>query len=171
MKAGAALLAAAFALAACSAGGKPAPQSPQIDGTVAALYRPYSLDTANAPATPEWDRPVFSAATGKLIGQWKESFSEDNVLPLQDFDWFCECQDWDPGTYKFAIEPHGEPTGSRIEVAVSLTTDKEGARRSRLELVRESGAWKIDDLYSHTFPHGLKAALQDDIRSSLENPV
>jgi hypothetical protein len=171
MKAGAALLAAALALAACSGADKPAPQSPRIDGMLTTLYRPYSRDPAASSAIADWDMPVFSAATARLIAQWKQGFSDDQVLDLQDFGWFCECQDWDPKVYRLTIEPHGEPTGDRADVSVRLVIDADGERRSRLRLVRENGAWRVDDLSSKSFPHGLKAALRDDVRGNLSDPV
>lgn len=170
MKADAALLVAALALAACSAGQK-LPQAPRIDRAVTALYQTYSRDPATSSARADWDLPVFSAATTKLIAGWKQGFSDDQVLDLQDFGWFCECQDWDPKAYKFTIEPHGEPAGNRAEVAVRLVTDADGERVSRLQLVRENGDWRVDDLSSKSFPHGLKAALRDDVRGNLSDPV
>ena len=171
MKVRAALLAAALALAACSGADKPAPQGPRIDGMVAALYRPYSRDPAASSAIADWDLPVFSAATTRLIAQWKQGFSDDQVLDLQDFGWFCECQDWDPKAYKLTIEPHGEPAGDRAQIGVRLVTDADGERRSRLQLVRENGDWRVDDVSSKSFPHGLKAALRDDVRGNLSDPV
>jgi hypothetical protein len=89
------------------------------------------------------------------------SADPDEVEDLADFDWLCECQDWDAASFTLAIAPHPEPAGDRTEVTARYHIGFGEYRETRFVLVRESGVWLIDDQFSEAFPQGLKAALRE----------
>jgi len=131
-----------------------------VDAAVLAFYQPYRGPFAGSDQAADWDRPIFSAPLRALIARWKQGFSDEEVAELQDFGWLCECQDWDPETFKVTIDPHSAPQGARTEVAVRVAIGWDETRAARLLLVREGEAWLIDDIRSEAFPDGLKAALE-----------
>jgi hypothetical protein len=154
-----ALALAALALA-CGAPAA-AQQSAEVDRFVRQLYAPYAEEE------PDWETlreaPMYSAATGALIDQWMAGTSPDEVEDLADFDWLCECQDWDAATFELTIAPHLEPSGDRTEVTARYHIGLGEYRQTRFVLVRENGAWLIDDQFSEAFPNGLKAAIHEAI--------
>jgi hypothetical protein len=164
-------IAASLALAACSAAAEPeaqetaAPESadPDVDAAAQSFYQPYTLPFEESDNTADWDRPIFSASLRKLIGEWKTTFSDEEVADLQDFGWLCECQDWDSESFKVTIEPHSAPAGNQAEVPVRVAIGWDEVRSARLSLVREGDAWLIDDIRSEAFPQGLRAALAQAI--------
>ena len=138
----------------------------QVDPAVAAIFAPYSVETDGSAGDADWDRPVFSAETTDLIAQWKLRWVDWEVAELQDFAWFCGCQDWDNANFRAVIEPHGAPVAGRIEVpvAVNLGWDTPD-RHMRLVMEVENGKWLLDDLYWEDSPDGLKAQLKQAICS------
>ncbi|MBO9602674.1 MAG: DUF3828 domain-containing protein [Novosphingobium sp.] len=133
-----------------------------IDAAVTALYAPYGADA------PEWDATRalhnYSKETEALIARWNKVQPVDEVTELGDFDWLCECQDWDSSAFKLTIEPHDSLVGDRVEVKARIDLGEgdgdDESRDERLLMVKEDGAWKLDDLFSESFPKGLKAALK-----------
>jgi hypothetical protein len=152
------VLALTALLVACAA---PAAEteSAEVDGFIRQIYAPY------AEAEPDWEtlreKTLYSAATGALIDEWMAGADPNEVEDLADFDWFCECQDWDAATFKLTIAPHPAPDGDRAEVTARYHIGLGENRETRFVLVRENGAWLIDDQFSEAFPDGLKAALRE----------
>ena len=146
--------------AACSAPAQ-AGDSAAVDAAVTALYAPYGAEA------PDWDAvralKNYSESTETLIAQWEKGLPEDEVTPLGDFDWLCECQDWDSSAFKLTIKPHGAPAAGKAEVSATIALGYGETRAERFLMVKEGGAWKVDDLFSGSFPKGLKAALTEEI--------
>ena len=137
--------------------------APDVNAAVKAFYQPYTLPFEENENVADWDRPIFSAPLRKLIEEWKTTFSEEEVADLQDFGWLCECQDWDPESFKVTIEAHPALAGNQAEVPVRVAIGWNEVRSARLSLVRDGDSWLIDDIRSEAFPDGLKAALKQAI--------
>lgn len=146
-------------LAGCS--GEAANDAP-VDPAIEAIFAPYSANDQALSAAADWDRPVFSAQTSALIAQWKQHFIDGDVIELQDFGWFCGCQDWDQASFRAAIAHHGEPDAARrIEVPVTVSLGPDSPEdQMRLAMVWERGRWRLDDFRSQALPDGLKASLK-----------
>lgn len=126
---------------------------------VAALYAPYQQ------TSPDWDAigalKSYSAETEALIQKWEAGLSQDEVEDLADFDWLCECQDWDSTAFKVTVEPQGEPVEGWIEVATRIDLGWGETREARFIMVQQEGLWKVEDLFSESFPQGLRFALAE----------
>ncbi|WEK47589.1 MAG: DUF3828 domain-containing protein [Candidatus Andeanibacterium colombiense] len=153
----------ALPLALCAAPAF-ADDSTDLDAAVTALYAPYGADA------PDWDTvralKNYSAATEALIGEWDKGLPEDEVTELGDFDWLCECQDWDSSAFKLVIQPHPAPADGKAEVTAKIELGFDETRSERFLMVKEGGAWKVDDIFSEAFPKGLRAAL----KAAIANP-
>lgn len=83
---------------------------------------------------------------------------------LNDFGWFCQCQDFDTAHFRVALDTRYKPGASQATVAAQVNVGwDETTLPNRLAMVREDGGWRIDDLFSESFPQGLKAALRKAI--------
>lgn len=150
--------------AACSAStSEPAKpdETPAVDAAVTALYAPYGQEE------PDWDKirkeKNYSKETEALIAKWEKGLPKDEVTELGDFDWLCECQDWDSKAFKLAIQPHGPVTDAKAEVSAKIDLGFNESRDERFLMVKEGKRWKVDDIFSESFPKGLKVALNEAI--------
>lgn len=138
----------------------PAADSSAIDTVLARVFTPYR-DANNGEAA--WERPVFSAATARLIAHWQRVMPEGELDGLNDGDWFCQCQDWDPGRFRYSVRGR-ELAGKGIaRVQVRAVIAQDAVRDARFTFVREKAGWRLDDMVSRDFPKGLKAALRQTI--------
>src|SRR6185312_7870643 len=106
-----------------------------VDATLKAIYRRYQTDIGSNPQQADWDFPIFSRSLTALIKQWEKGFSPDEVAELQDFGWFCECQDWDPAKFTVEVLPHPAPANGRAQASVRFNPDGTEARDMRFDLV------------------------------------
>ena len=143
-------------LASCGSPAQ-ADEGSAVDRAVGALYAPYQA------ASPNWDevraRKIYSRSTEALVKKWEAGLPPDEVEDLADFDWLCECQDWESTAFKFTIAPHGEPQGGRLVVTANVDPGFGESRQTRFTMVKEGDAWLIEDMASGSFPDGLVAAL------------
>jgi len=146
--------------AACSAPAQ-ADDTKAVDAAIANLYAPYGAQA------PDWDavraQQNYSAATAALIGEWEKGLPPDEVTDLADFDWLCECQDWDSSKFKLTVLPHAAPKDGKAEVTAKVDIGWDEAREQRFVMVKEADGWKVDDMVSQSFPQGLKVALREAI--------
>ena len=150
--------------AACSAASSApakADESAAVDKAVTALYAPYGQEE------PNWDavrrQKNYSRETEALISKWEKGLPKDEVTELGDFDWLCECQDWDSKAFKLTIQPHGQPVDGKAEVSAKIDLGFDESRDARFLMVKEGKGWKVDDIVSESFPKGLKVALNEAI--------
>jgi hypothetical protein len=130
------------------------------EAAVAAIFAPYSRPTT---ATPSWDYPIYSKQTSALIARWRAVSPQDEPDALSDGDWLCLCQDFDAKAFKATVISKHEARGG-AQVSVRLDIGNNAQRTAQLVLKRESGGWKLDDLYAAPdFPNGLKQKLQETI--------
>jgi Protein of unknown function (DUF3828) len=128
-------------------GAGPPPLSKADDNSlraaIKAIYAPYSLPSRETESTA---RPVYSARTRALITRWSETRPLDEVTPMAESDWFCQCQDWDPAATRLRsilIKPR---TPNRAEAKATYMIGWDEDRSLRFLMIREGGKWKVDDL-------------------------
>jgi hypothetical protein len=133
----------------------------EIETAVVGIFRAYAGPPG---ALAAWDQPIYSAEVAALIARWKAVMPEGELDGLNDGDWLCQCQDWDPDAFQARITSV-ELTGQGVaEVAVTLDLGFEASERSeRLILRREGEGWRIDDIFAGSFPAGLRQALRETI--------
>ena len=146
----------ALLVAAAPAG----PVLAKIDVTLGKAYNGYHR--ANGPAVSDWNQPVFSAETTRLIRAWKKHNGEE-LTGLNDAGWFCECQDWDAKAFGWKRLAADQLARGKAEVKVRVTVGWGTSSTQRLILVPEGGRWLIDDLISESAPQGIKARLRHEL--------
>lgn len=144
------MILAALALAAASTSAA----TPQA--AIAAIYAPFS-DAKMRDAA--WERPIFTSQLQDLIAKWRAVTPSDEVDDLSDFDWLCQCQDWDLPTLRARIISNRRLGPTRRAVAVTLTGSDSPRAPIRLVLQRKGSRWLIDDIFGSGFRGGLRAAL------------
>lgn len=155
MIARAALLASTLLLTAAS----PAPPAKDIDRVLAQVYGPYRAADNSA---PDWESPVWSSAVRRLVAAWQKHIG-DELTGLNDYGWFCECQDWDETKFRWTRTGLRTLAPGRVEVTVRVQPGWDATAVQRLVLVREGAGWKLDDLISESAPRGVRKALQDEL--------
>lgn len=138
----------------------PAPVAGKIDVTLKRAYAGYFRESG--PEGGDWDQPVFSAATTRLIRGWKRHNGEE-LTGLSSYGWFCECQDWQAKKFRFKRTGIAMLGAGRAEVKVSIDAGFGDFVHQRLIMVREGGRWLIDDLFSESAPKGVKAAMRQEL--------
>jgi Protein of unknown function (DUF3828) len=136
-------------LALLAAAPAPVKLSPADDAAVRAavraIYRPYATkDAATTPAA--WDYPIYAQATNALIASWKKATANpDEVTAMSDFDWLCQCQDYDYKTAKITGITTRSIRGG-AEANVLFTPGWKEKSQLRLMMVKEKGRWMISDM-------------------------
>jgi Protein of unknown function (DUF3828) len=131
-----------------------------IRAAIKVIYAPY-LDPAKEISA--FEAPVFSARTTALIKQWRNRRSSDEVSPLSQGDWFCQCQDWDsPGFRVTAIKIQPQAKG-KVIANVSYDLGWDEVRNLKFVMIRERGKWQIDDLISSGGYPSLTNGLRQEI--------
>lgn len=148
-----ALASAALALSAPHTAAN-APTTPQA--VITALYAPFRQAAAQA---PEWENPVYTPQLNALIAKWHAVTPTDEVDDLSDFDWLCQCQDWDPAGLNERITASRLLSRSRRIVTVALGPPSEQGPRLRFVMVRSGKRWLVDDIFASGFKGGLRATL------------
>ena len=151
-------------LAVLVAAAEPAPLERDVDSTLHRIYDPYSRASYR---DVDWDRPVFSRGTRRLIRQWQVHIGKALTI-YNDFAWFCACQDWDAKAFRFERRSIVERAEGRAEVMVHVVTGFDGFSDQSLTLVREHGRWVIDDMTSESMPAGLIAGLREELAAPVE---
>ena len=145
------MIIAALALAAA-----PAPVATP-EAAVAAIYVPYKQEGADTGAPCE--RPIFTPRLKALIATWRAVTPSDEVDDLSDFDWLCQCQDWDAPKFRTRITSNRPLGPGRRGVLVVLGGKHDRPERVRFVLQQTDGAWLIDDIFASGFRSGLRATL------------
>jgi hypothetical protein len=146
------MILAALALTALALAATPASAAtPQA--AIATIYAPFN-DTRMQVAP--FDRPIFTPQLKALITKWLAVTPNDEVDDLSDFDWLCQCQDWDSPIFRARIVGNRRLGPGRRAVTVSL-----GSRHAPLRFVLQQagGQWLIDDIFASGFRGGLRASL------------
>jgi hypothetical protein len=133
---------------------------PEMEAAIDAIYAPYFADTDDLEATlPAWERPIFSKNMTALVASWQATTPENEVDDLSGADWLCQCQDWDASTFSTEVL-ESTITGDTATANVRMVVFAGAQHTATFNLVREDGAWKIDDLVAPDFPGGLRQKLR-----------
>lgn len=126
------------------------------EAAIAAIYAPFhNADMKDA----AWERPIFTPPLKALIAQWRAVTPSDEVDDLSDFDWLCQCQDWDAGgLHERILASRAAGAGRRL---VTVALGKAPGRRERLRFVLQhiGNRWMVDDIFASGFRGGLRATL------------
>lgn len=142
------MILAALALAATSAA--------TPDAAIAAIYAPFRhADTQLAVS----ERPIFTPRLKAMITRWRAVSPTDEVDDLSDFDWLCQCQDWDAGGLRERITVRRVLAPTRRLITVRLGKAPGRHETLRFLLERSGGRWLIDDIFASGFRGGLRASL------------
>jgi hypothetical protein len=151
-----------FALAALLIAAAPAPsaQGAAVDLTLKRAYGGYF--TENGSPGGDWDQPIYSAATTKLIRAWKKHNGEE-LTGLSSYGWLCECQDWQAKKFSWKRTGIRQLAPVKLEVTVKVNPGWGDLVTQRLVMVLEGKRWVIDDLFSESAPEGVKAAMRQEL--------
>ncbi|MEP7350054.1 MAG: DUF3828 domain-containing protein [Sphingorhabdus sp.] len=104
----------------------------------------------------------FSASLNALLQKWMPVATGDEVLQMNGFDWYCQCQDFDPKQAKVTAQEYNAKSKDQIEVKIRFTPGGREAAAITYYFVRENGQWVMDNI---RFEDGstLRQGLQEDI--------
>lgn len=145
------MILAALALAAA-----PAAMPAAAVAEIFAPYRQAAIDSGAA-----WDRPIFTPQLRALIAKWRAVTPSDEVDDLSDFDWLCQCQDWDAHAFRASVLSLRKLGPDRVEVRVAIRLDRRTTRQAQLVLQLHRRRWLIDEMVTPDFKSGLRAAIKD----------
>jgi len=132
-----------------------------IDATLFKAYGPYLKENGGE---SDWRRPVFSAETSRLIRTWERHNGEE-LTGLNDFGWFCDCQDWDWKKWAWKRQSVRALGPGKVEVLVRVNAGWGDFTQQRLIMVREGQRWLIDDLFiKESIPKGIKAEMRAELK-------
>lgn len=154
------LLLIALMPAALAAAAPPVPGNAGVDVTLKRAYAGYFK--ASGGEGGDWDQPVWSARTTRLIRQWKRH-NGGELTGLSSYGWLCECQDWQWQKFAWqraAIKPLAP---GKLEVTVKVNPGFGDFLTQRLIMVREGKRWLIDDLVSESAPAGVRAGMLQEL--------
>ena len=135
---------------------------------VAAIFAPYRrVQIDEAAWGAPWDRPIFTPRLRALIARWSAVTPPDEVDTLSDFDWLCQCQDWDARVFRASVVSQHRLGPDRIEVRVAIRIAPGASRQARLVLQRQDRRWLIDEMTTPDFKRGLRAAIGDTITADI----
>jgi Protein of unknown function (DUF3828) len=81
-----------------------------------------------------------------LLEHWQSLLTKDEVTTLSDFDWFCQCQDWDAKTAHIESQTYTARGQDKIDANVRFSAGWDEGASLRFMFSRENGVWKLDDL-------------------------
>ena len=121
----------------------------------------------------EYELP-YTASLGTLINRWKPIASGDEVYELNDFDWYCQCQDFDTKTATLKSQKYMAASADKI-VATTRFSAGWGSKPSPLIFMfkREGGKWLLDDLRfesGRTLRQGLLGDIKDAALETAKKP-
>lgn len=138
----------------------PSPNGAAVDVTLKRAYGGYFKESG--PSGGDWDQPVYSAATTKLIRTWKKHNGEE-LTGLSSYGWLCECQDWQHKKFAWKRTAIRQLAPGKLEVTVKVNPGFGDFVTQRLIMVREGKRWVIDDLFSESAPKGVKAGMREEL--------
>ena len=166
---GMAVLAAAMliAVAAPALAKKPAiVDETAVRGIIQQVYSGYARNEPDSPETAsEKFQPPYSVALDALIKKWMPLGTAEEVIQMNSFDWYCQCQDHDPQRAKVVTQKYDARTANTIEAMIEFAPMGGKGRLLTFLFIRENGQWVMDDL---RFAEGntLREGLQEDVNGA-----
>ena len=109
--------------------------------TVYAVYKKQSTDAGS-----EMAKLPYTKSLNSLNDRWQAVLTKDEVTALGDFDWYCQCQDWDAKTARIESQSYVALGRDRIDANVRFFAGWDQGTPLLFMFKREDGAWKLDDL-------------------------
>lgn len=137
-----------------------------VRGIIQQLYSGYARTDTESPETArEGYQPPYSASLDALIQKWMPFGSGQDVIQMNSFDWYCQCQDHDPERAKVATQKYEAALENIIEAKIEFAPMGGKGRPLTFMFIRENGLWVMDDL---RFSDGntLRNGLQEDINAA-----
>jgi len=143
-----------------------------IRGIIQQVYSGYSRRKSESPETvTEGYQPPYSASLDALIQKWMPVGSGEDVTQMNSYDWYCQCQDYDPKHSTVATQQYEAMSKSKIEAKVEFAPMGGKGKPLTFVFIRENGQWVMDDL---RFADGntLRNGLHEDIAgAALTNAI
>jgi hypothetical protein len=150
-----------------------------VAAIVEAIYKDYSKpipDATDETAQESADRldadllkekTLYTLSLRAILDRWNRIAHGDEIYGMNDFDWYCQCQDFDPKTAKLVSQKSTIRGKDAIDVVTRFSAgwgDKKGSRML-FKFKREGSAWKIDELIMED-NLSLRAGLLGDIKEA-----
>lgn len=116
----------------------------QIKAAVQHIYARYQRSPL-APG-PADDRALYSRRTAALIARWHAGRPDDDVTMMGDFDWFCQCQDYDEKSFAITSLRVRKRGAGFYDAQVAYHLGWGSRAGLTLVMVREGSVWKVDDI-------------------------
>jgi hypothetical protein len=158
------MIIAALALAAAPAPAATALAAVTPEAAIAAIYAPFRQEDVHFAV---WERPIFTPHLKAMFAQWRAVAPTDDVDDLSDFDWLCQCQDWDEGGPRERVLRSRALGPGRRMMTVALGRAPGRHARLRFVLQRIGSQWLIDDIFASGFRGGLRATLVRTIAADI----
>jgi len=113
-----------------------------LRSTIQGIFNVYRTDAP--PSVLE--RHIFTAGTQQLIDQWQRTRPTDEVTDLGDFDWLCQCQDWDSKSFRLTGQDISWQDRDHATVTAQYQISEDASASLRMVMAREGGQWRIADL-------------------------
>lgn len=156
---------------------KPADEAAVRD-IVKLIYADYSRPIEELfPEVPEGEYPPADNPPGSNVGGYETPYSKsldalierwvpvgqgDELRTMNSFDWFCQCQDFDPPSAKMTSEKYELRGKDKIDAKLRYAPAGGEGEKMTIRFIREGGAWVVDDLLM-SGGLTLRKGLQSDI--------
>jgi hypothetical protein len=151
------LTAASLALAACNQPAETAEAAPTAPAATQAEQTPeaYVRGVYAGGYDVEPGQGLWSARTDALVAETRR-LTEPGEIGFFEADPICDCQDGTPVLRSVAVTSTG-PDSADVSVVQGFSDVADTVHNKTYNLVREGGAWKIDDMHyadmSSEFPY------------------
>lgn len=139
------------------------PAPPGLEDAVRAIYAPFGKADGEESAPPD----IWAPDVAALIRRWTEVMPKDELDGLNDFDWLCECQDWDAAAFRLTLGKPRKRAEGRFAVPVQLAIGWGDKRAATVTMQRVGDRWLVAEIVSKSFPRGLKVALAETIAEDI----
>ena len=129
-------------------------------------YIGYSRVEPDSPdIATEGYEPPYSVSLGALKQKWMPVGSGEELVQMNGFDWYCQCQDYSAKVARITAQKYDAKTKNKIEAKVHFAPGGGKGRPLIFMFIRENRLWVMDDL---RFDGGstLRRGLQEDIDSA-----
>jgi Protein of unknown function (DUF3828) len=107
-------------------------------------------------------QPPYSASLDALIQRWMPIGSGEELVTMNSFDWYCQCQDYDPKSARVTAQKYSAKGKDKIIADVRFAPAGGKGQPITFYFIRENGAWVMDDLKLQD-GSTLRGGLNDDI--------
>jgi hypothetical protein len=116
----------------------------EIKAAVEHIYLRYR--TSPLAPGPADDGAIYSSRTATLIARWRAGRPDDDVTTMGDFDWFCQCQDYDEKSFAITSLRVRKRGAGFFDAQVAYHLGWGSRAGLTLVMVREGSGWKVDDI-------------------------